>query len=308
MGGEPLLLGENHPFLGHVIGPQALVEDGVQLGDTRPRLADAQQQLGDECRMDRARPRRLRQRRVGRNGLDPGEVFFGPDAFGARLEHRVGEPAQVLEQSELQHARPRPDLAESQGHHGLVGDHEADDPIDVDPSVALVNDLLGHGVDPRDLRSVARLELRKLCVVTARQIVPRLANLGFDEVEVVQQPLGRGLDQVAAASIVGEDPVGLAQARRVVARPTGEIIDSPAPMPRQHMAGCERPRALLERLDAEGLRSRWLIGAAARRTAFGGRDWGPQGDTHRVLSVLPRTKPGRRQPCGQATEHGMKRE
>jgi hypothetical protein len=78
----------------------------------------------------------------------------------------------------------------------------------VEPRVAVAQHLDRHRVDPR--------RTGELAVVALRQVAPDLAHLAFHEMEVVEQPLGRGGDRFAAACVTGERAVGLAQHLLVV--------------------------------------------------------------------------------------------
>ena len=56
----------------------------------------------------------------------------------------------------------------------------------------------------------------QLAVVAARQVLAHVADLGGDQVEVVEQPLRGGRDELPAVHVVGQREVGLAQDARVV--------------------------------------------------------------------------------------------
>ena len=93
------------------------------------------------------------------------------------------------------------------------------DPIEA--AVGVADQLQRHGVDPRHAGHLARRELGQLAVVPPRQVVPHAADLGLDQVEVVEQPLGGGGEELAAVHVVGEDAVGVAQHPGVVVEAGG---------------------------------------------------------------------------------------
>jgi hypothetical protein len=80
----------------------------------------------------------------------------------------------------------------------------------------------GDAEDPwiASQRSVG--QLRQLTIVAGRQVVADLANLLFDEVIVVEQPLAGRRDRTALPDRAGDRAIGAEQDRLVLLQPDGE--------------------------------------------------------------------------------------
>ncbi len=79
------------------------------------------------------------------------------------------------------------------------------------------------------------------------------ARFGLDEVEVVEEPLGRGVDGVTPADVVGQEAVGLAQDAEVRVQPRPDVVPARPRVSRQREDAGQRLRALLEALEAQEL-------------------------------------------------------
>ena len=160
-------------------------------------------------------------------------------ASAARRAARASSPllrqaAQVLDEGELEHARPGPQLADRERRHRLVAVHEAHELLPVEAAVAVADQLDGHGVDARVAGELAGGELGQLAVVAARQVLAHVADLGGDQVVVVEQPLRGRRDELPLVHVLGHGEVRLAQDARVV----GEAREH---VPRVSAAAWDRP-------------------------------------------------------------------
>jgi len=109
-----------------------------------------------------------------------------------------------------------------------------------------------HAEHPREARERSGGELRELPVVAGRQIVANLADLLFDEVEVVEQPLGGRRDCAAFADRFRDGAIRFEQNRLVVLQSRGKR--SPPRRPRGDGLGRRKALGmLLEALDTEEL-------------------------------------------------------
>ena len=86
-----------------------------------------------------------------------------------------------------------------------------------------------------------------------RKVPPHFADLGFHQVEVVEQPLRRRGDRLAAAHVLGQGLVGAAQDAGIVMQPREEAMRAAPRTARQRVGRREHPGALLEVLDAQQL-------------------------------------------------------
>ena len=143
-------------------------------------------------------------RRVGRRGVEAQHVRVGGAARGAADQDFVGQPAQVLDQRELQHARPRPQLADGERRHALIAVQEVRELRQVEPAVAVAQQLDGDRIDARLAGVIAGDQRRQLAVVAPRQVLADLDNLRRDQVEVVEEPLGGGRDEGAVSHVFRE--------------------------------------------------------------------------------------------------------
>ncbi|MGH8542200.1 MAG: hypothetical protein ACREX3_00835 [Gammaproteobacteria bacterium] len=219
------------------------------------------------------------------DGAELGEIAVGPAARVPALERFIRQPPQVLDQGELQHGGPRPQLADGERRHSLVRGHEAHQLRAVEAAVGMPDQLQSHGVDPRDAGHPARGEFGELAVVLLRQVVPRAPDLRLDEVEVIEEPFRNGRDELAAVHVIGQDAIRLAQHAGVVFQAREEGADLAAGIPCQREAGGEGFGPVLEPLDAEELGAEWLLGlwvAAAPEEA----EQRPQGVNQGDLQVV----------------------
>ena len=81
--------------------------------------------------------------------------------------------------------------------------------------------------------------------------------------EVVEEPLGGGREELAAVHVIGQDAVGLAQHPRVLVHPGEELLAGVVAGPREREARGEPARTLLEALDAQQLGAEGAFSAAA---------------------------------------------
>ena len=108
----------------------------------------------------------------------------------------------------------------------------------------------GHAEDPRIAGEWSCGQLRQLPVIAGRQIVANFADLLFDEMVVVEQPLGGRGNGASLADRVGDGAIGFEQNRLVFPQPNGER--SPRHRPRGDGLGRRKALGmLLETLDTE---------------------------------------------------------
>ena len=279
--GLGLLLGEDQVLDGATLRAQALLEARSQLPGARAELAHAREQLDHECRRQLARQRP--EVGVAALGFERGDERVGAPTGLAARQHLVGQAPHVLDQGGLERARPGPDLADAERRHGLVRREEALESLHVEPRVAVAQELHGEQVDPRRRARSGRGDQRKLAVVGRRQVPAQLGHLGLDQVEVVEQPLGRGRHGDAAMDVVGELAIRLAQRGGVVADAAVVGAAARAPPRERALLRGQSPRAVLQPLDVQQLRAK-----RARRDRVGAQ-------------ARPRTRQSQRNPCASGT-------
>ena len=195
-------------------------------------------------------------------GVDARHVGVGRPDGRAGLERLLREPPQVLDEGQLQHARPGPQLADRERSHGLVAVHEAHQLLPVQAAVAVADELHGQGVDARVARELAEGELGQLAVVAGREVPAHVEDLGGDEMVVVEEPLRRGRDELSPVHVVGHGEIRLAQDARVVVEA------------RQDVACARRGVGSRVNLAASAFArssSRSMLSSSSRRGFSGGR-------------------------------------
>ncbi len=242
-------------------GGEAFLDGRAHGRDQRPVLAHPLQQPHHVGRLQDVGEGR--QGRRGFGAADLGQKAVGLQTRVPALERFVRQSPQVLDEGELEHAGPGPQLADGQGRHRLVGGHEAHELVPVQAAVGVADQLQGHGVDPCDARHLPRGQLGQIRVVLARKVVPDAPDLGLDEVEVVEEPFRRRGDELAAVDVVGEDAIGLAQHAGVVLQAREERAGLAARIAGQREAGGEGLRPFLQALDAQELGAQRLLGLRA---------------------------------------------
>ena len=210
----PLILGPDGVFHRGAGSFEPLFQLLPEPGRAGPVLAHALEQLAHEGDVKSLGKRR--QAAVRPRALEVGEVALGFDAAHPALDQFLGEPAQVLDQGQLEHAGPRPQLADSERGDGLVGVDEPIQPPGIESRVAVAELLDGHGIDAGGAGDLARGQLGELAVVAGRKVMADLADLAFHQVVVVEQPLGGGRDRFATSHVAGQDAIGVAKDARVV--------------------------------------------------------------------------------------------
>ncbi len=106
------------------------------------------------------------------------------------------------------------------------------------------------------------------------------ADLGLDQVEIVEEPLGGRGEELAAMDVIGQDAVGVAQNPRVLVHPREELLAAVIAGSLEREAGGEPPRALLQTLDAQELGAERAFSAAA----LPGTEEATQGAGHELPS------------------------
>ena len=262
-GGLGLVFRPDHVFGGHPLGGEPLLHGRAHRRHQGAVLAHPLQEAYDERGLEG----------VGEGGHGAGgagagdlvEVAVGREARLAGCERLLRQAPQVLDQRDLEHAGPGPQLADGQGGHGLVGGHEPHQLHAIEAPVGVADQLQRHRVDARHARHFAGRQLGEPAVIPARQVVPHAAELRLDQVGVVEVPFGGGGEELAAVDVVRQDAIGVAEDPGVVVEAEEEGL-GPAPgAAGQGEAGGEHAGPLLEALDAQQFGAeRALTGGAAR--------------------------------------------
>ncbi len=257
------MLEADHLLGGGPLGREELLQPAEGGGDRRVLIAQALEELDAGRRRERrTREPAQRCRRDLRAVRAEAEQAVGELvrllARCPAAHDLLGEAAEVLDEEDPQADRDRPELADRQRLHPLVGAHHAPQALRVEAAVRVCDVGPGETQDPRVAREMALGQLGELAVVVRRQVVADLAELLVDDVEVVDEPLGGRRDRPFVLDRPGQDAVRLQQDAAVLGdagpdgvSPTGRVGD--------RLGGGKRLRVLLQPLHAEELREDRLL-------------------------------------------------
>ena len=284
-----------------------LVEPGEGGRDARVLVAQPVHEL------DRQRIGKRRLLKGGKHGRDT----FGGDAArpeqpvrqpvrrppqGAILYDQPGEAPQILDQDDAQRDGHRPQFADGERLHLLIGVQEARQHVGIEAAVGVGHEGPCHAEDARISGKRPGGELGKLAVIAGRKVGADLADLLLDQMIIVDQPFRGGGDGAALVNGAGDGAIGRQQGRAVFGEPAGQGMA--AHMLRGHRL---RPREaagmLFQPIDTEEFVADRLAVAPQR-----GRTAPPAGvheEGNQVGLSAPLGAGARRRNCRpQATEAG----
>jgi hypothetical protein len=267
--------GSNRVLDGAIAHGQRRVELAVQRSGRGAEFARALQQPGHERRVDVRRKRARRERPA----LQRTRQAIGMLAVRASFRQDVAAQAQVLDQRQLERARPRPQLADRERRDRLERGHEAVQPLRVQAAGAAPDQFERQGVDAGQPGEFIAGDHRQPPEEGRRQVVMDVADGGGNDVVVVEQPFGCGRE-VLATGVHGERRIDLAQRAGVTLQPSQVRAAVDAPAVRQREQRREPPRVLFERFDAQQFEA--AVRQRARRPGSLGLCTGSRLLTHRV--------------------------
>ena len=138
-----------------------------------------------------------------------------------------GDAAEAFDQSEPQHDRQGPQLAQRERTDRLVGGHKMTHLLDIDVPVGVGDQFEGDGVDPGETRFRTVEEARQFATVGPWQIEARRANLLLDDVKIVEEPLSRRRDVSRFVFSADDEIVGLDELLFVLIEATKEAVRAP---------------------------------------------------------------------------------
>ena len=173
---------------------------------------------------------------------------------GTAVHDQFGETSEVFDQHDPERDRDRPELADRQRLHLLVGAHEAAQHFGIEVAVSVGDEGPGQAEHPRISGERPVGQLRQLPIVAGRQRGADFANLPFDEIIVVDQPFSRWRDGAALIDRFGYHAIGVEQYGAIVGEPAGQRVALDR-LRRDRLRDREASRVLLQALDAEQLRT-----------------------------------------------------
>ena len=134
----------------------------------------------------------------------------------------AGGAAKILDEDDAQRDRHRPQFADRQRLHRLIGIDEFAEEIAIEATVGVGDIGPGHTEHPRQPGERTGGQLGKLAVVARRQIAAHFEYLLLDNVIIVENPLGGRRYRLAVLHGGGDVAVGGEQHPLVVAQPVGQ--------------------------------------------------------------------------------------
>ena len=242
----------------------------IEVRGQRAEVPRVLQQAGDKRMMDVGRPS-IDPRR----GLDGGGHPIGRQAVPARGGEHVRACTQMIDERELQCAWPSPQLAHRQRGHGLEG---ADEPLHarrVEAAGTQANQFEGERVDAGQSREFVGGHLGQPPEECRRQVVVDITRGCRDDVEIVEEPLGRRRHGLLLR-VFSQRDVDLAQGAHVALELAQVGAATAARARRKRQQRGEAASMLLEQLDAEQF-------FAAAEAAWSGK----RRARHRSIIVCP---------------------
>src|SRR5260370_553754 len=119
---------------------------------------------------------------------------FGLRTLAMRMDHLLGQAAQIVDHDQAEHDGNGPDFTDRQGGDCLVSLHEPCDVVLIEATIAVGDQLQGQRVNSRKARDRTVRQLREQFVVAACQVGAYLPQtIGYD-VKVVQEPFRVGTE------------------------------------------------------------------------------------------------------------------
>ena len=128
--------------------------------------------------------------------------------------------------------------------------HHAPQALGFEAAVRVRDVCPGNAHHPRVTREMTLGQLGELAVVVRRQVVANLPQLLVNDVEVVEEPLGRRGDRLLVLDRPGQDAVCLKQDAAVLGDARSDRVSPPGGVGHR-LGGGEGLRVLLEPLHAE---------------------------------------------------------
>ena len=234
---------------------QTLVEPGQRRRDLRILIAQPMHELDREGL--RKRPALMRRKHDGDRFGRPAaraQQAVGETVrrmpLGAALGDLLREASEILDQNDPQRDRHRPEFADGERLHLLIGSHEANQHLGVEAAIGMGDERPRYAEHPGIARERARRELGKLSVVSGRQVRADLVDLLFDEMIIVDQPFGCGRDGATLVDRLDGGTIGGEQNGPIVGETPRQKL-SLGRSRRHDLRDRKTARMVLEAFDAE---------------------------------------------------------
>ena len=182
--------------------------------------------------------------------LDRRRQPIGGHAMPPRLGQHVTALAKVIDESQLQYAGPRPELADRERRDRLERRDEPLQALRVEPARARADELERQRVDTRQAHELVGSHAGQTLEIRRRQVVVNVARGRRHDVEVVEQPLRRRRHGLLMR-VVRKLRVEVAQRPHVILEPAEVCAPAAVAAGRNRQQRRQPARVLLEELDAQ---------------------------------------------------------
>ena len=186
VGGLSLAFDTDGVLRRHALGREPILELGPHRGGARAVLANVLKQPNDKRKRAVGRYRR---RALGSRHVERPDADVGLGRLFAHAANALGEPGQVRDEGQLEHAGPGPELAHGERRHRLECADEPLQSFGVEPPVAVDDELPCEHLDPRRTDRPGGRHDRKPFVIASGEIGSDASGFVRDQVKVIQQPL-----------------------------------------------------------------------------------------------------------------------
>ncbi len=219
----------------------------------------------------RVRPRHVRNDENEVLGIILGDVhhLVGPRGGPVAIDRSGGNPypdaAEILDKRQSQHDGDRPQLTDLERGHRLIRRDETRETLGIDPAIAMRDRLEREVVYARKSGGRSVRQSGKLAAVPLGQMPLGRADLLFDQIEIVEQPLRSGRNAIIRRDRRGQQVAHFHQDCFVLREPGQQAVGSAS---RRHpVRGGQALAVLFHPIGAEQLRSqqRFLVGEFSGR-------------------------------------------
>ncbi len=167
-------------------------------------------------------------------------------------DDQFGEASEVFDQHDPERDGNRPEFADRQWLHLLVGAHEAAQQLGIKVAVGVCDECPRHAEHPWVSLEWTIDQLRQLPIVARRQCRADLADLPLYEVVVIDQPFSRWRNSAAFIDRFGDHAIGVKQDGAIFGEPAGQWMTLGRPR-RDCLCSRQASRVLFEAFGAEQL-------------------------------------------------------
>ncbi len=171
---------------------------------------------------------------------------------GVAVDDSASQPPKILDEYDPQRNRDRPKLSDGERLDILIRMHIAAQHLDIEPAIRMRDECPRDAEHARISGERAVREFWQLAVVSWGEITPNFANLLFDKMIVVDQPLRGWCDRAALVDGLDDPAICIPQGIRIAGQAACEPMAT-LQARSYWLRNRKTSRVLLEALDTEKL-------------------------------------------------------